>query len=71
MRNGSGERAIFKLMKMPILAYTPIYDELDKFKEHGIDLAFVYGDRDWMNTDMNEINISAQLQQKGEKVYIL
>ncbi|CAI2369950.1 unnamed protein product [Moneuplotes crassus] len=71
MREQSGEKAIFKLMKMPILAYTPIYDELDKLNSHKIEISFVYGDRDWIDTQMGGTNVSQLLKRRGEKVSII
>mmetsp|Transcript_18153 Transcript_18153/g.16062 ORF Transcript_18153/g.16062 Transcript_18153/m.16062 type:complete len:87 (+) Transcript_18153:952-1212(+) len=71
MTEGSGENAIYKLMKMPILAYSPIINELEKYHEQGIDICFVYGDRDWIDTNMNGTHISQQLRDKGEKVFII
>ena len=58
-------------MEMPILAHTPIFNELDRFKEQGIDVAFLYGDRDWIDTQMGDLHVSQLLKKRGEKVYIL
>lgn len=71
MRNGTAEKAIFKFMEMPILAYTPIFDGIDQMKNDGIDMYFVYGDRDWIDTDMGGEHISKKLKSRGEKVFIL
>ena len=58
-------------MKMPILAHTPIFNELDKFKSQGIEKSFVYGDRDWIDTWMGGPPVSEMLRERGEKVYII
>jgi len=71
MRSGSAEIAIFKLMEQPILAFDPIFNEIDNIKRSGVKLYFVYGDRDWIDTDMANVRISSQLKEKGEKVFIL
>ena len=71
MREGSAERSIFKIMEMPILAYTPIFNELETISSYGIDLYIVYGDRDWIDTDMGNVKISERLKEAGYKVYIL
>mmetsp|Transcript_16368 Transcript_16368/g.18201 ORF Transcript_16368/g.18201 Transcript_16368/m.18201 type:complete len:91 (+) Transcript_16368:402-674(+) len=61
LRKGPGERAMMKVMEMPILARTPIYNELDNLKDQGIDIWFVYGDRDWIDTNMSGIHVSQLL----------
>ena len=58
-------------MRNPIMAFTPIFNELDTFKFNGIEVFIVYGDRDWMDTDLNIAKVSDQLIEKGEKVFIL
>ena len=58
-------------MKTPIVAYTPIFNELDTYHSHGIDITFVYGDRDWLNTAMNGRKVSKQLKDRGEKVLMV
>lgn len=69
MRAGISERAILKMMESPILAYTPIYNEINRIKNDGIDLYIVYGDRDWIDTSMGDLPISMRLKEEGEKVY--
>jgi pimeloyl-ACP methyl ester carboxylesterase len=71
MINGTAEKAIFRLMEMPILAYSPIFDGIDKMKKDGIELYFVYGDRDWIDTDMGGEHMSKVLKDRGEKVFVL
>jgi len=58
-------------MKMPILAYTPIFNELDKLKSEGIEMCFVYGDRDWIDTSLGGTNVSVMLKERGEKVFTI
>ena len=67
----SGEESIFKIMENPILAYTSIFYEVDKIIERGTKIYFVYGDRDWIDTDMGGKHISAKLKEAGYKVYML
>eukprot|EP00344_Euplotes_crassus_P003544 CAMPEP_0197001316 /NCGR_PEP_ID=MMETSP1380-20130617/6039_1 /TAXON_ID=5936 /ORGANISM="Euplotes crassus, Strain CT5" /LENGTH=103 /DNA_ID=CAMNT_0042418925 /DNA_START=146 /DNA_END=454 /DNA_ORIENTATION=+ len=71
MRNGPAEKAISKLLILPILAHTPIFDNLDTYRAAGITTYFVYGDRDWLDTFLNGPPVSEQLREKGENVYVI
>ena len=71
MIQNSGEESIFRIMENPIIAYTPIFYEVDKIISKGTQVFFVYGDRDWIDTDMSGIHISSKLKEAGYKVYML
>lgn len=58
-------------MEYPILAFDPIYDQVDKIQEHGIPISFVFGDRDWADTKVGGTKVSKQLQDKGVKCLVL
>ena len=53
LRSGSGEHALHKLFINGLVPYSPIIDSLDGFDSSGIKYSFIYGDRDWMDTDFN------------------
>ena len=50
MSKESGEQAISYLMDFYILPYKPIVNDMDTFKQLDIDVTFVYGDKDWLDT---------------------
>ena len=68
MIQNSGEKAIFKLMEMPILAFTPLFNDLEDLTSNNIDVSFVYGDLDWIDTDMSNTRISRKLIEAGYNV---
>lgn len=52
MAKESSETTISYLMDYFILPYKPIIKDIDKFKEHNIDISFVYGNNnDFLQTD--------------------
>lgn len=53
LRSGSGEHALNILFVEGIVPYTPLVDSLEFFDKHNIKYSFIYGDKDWMNTDFN------------------
>jgi len=71
MMRGSSEFG-FGLM-FPDLMYSDkaISNFIEEYKEHGIEISFYYGTHDWMDTKFNGENISQQLTDRGEKVYII
>ena len=68
MIQNSGEKAIFKLMEQPILAFTPLFNDLEDLTSNNIDVSFVYGDLDWIDTDMSDTRISRKLIEAGYNV---
>ena len=71
MLPNSCEESIVKIMKNLKLPYTSIFYELDKIIEKGTKVYFVYGDKDWNETDIAGKHISAKLEKAGYKVYML
>lgn len=53
------------------MAETPYFDDLKDLKDKGMDISFVYGDEDWLDTDLNEVKVSEQLKKAGFKVDVL
>jgi pimeloyl-ACP methyl ester carboxylesterase len=49
----------------------PIMKFVEQYKEHGIEVSFYYGDRDWMDTNFNGKYVSEQLNEIGAKVYMV
>lgn len=69
MTKDSGDNAINKMMKTPVMPYTSILDELPSLTENlKINVSFVYGDRDWLDTQMAMVKISSTLIALGYKV---
>ena len=82
MTKDSGESAITYFMDVFIIPIYPILNDMDKYKSLGIDVTFVYGDNDWLDTgisfllsfiylDFSGKKISEQLKEKGYKVDVV
>ena len=48
-----------------------ISNHLEEYQELGLEITFYYGEKDWMNTSFNGLNVSTQLHDDGHKVYIV
>lgn len=46
----SSEITVFKILQNPVLVYTSIYDSLEYLESKNVDISFVYGDQDWLDT---------------------
>lgn len=71
MRSGSSEYAFRKMFPYFNRSDHAICNSLDEYKEKNIDISFYYGSKDWMNTNFNGYNVSHQLLEAGEKVYMV
>ena len=71
MLRSSGENSLYKILKTSVLANNPYFDDVIDLKDRGMKISFVYGDRDWLDTDMNDVKISQQLKDAGFKVDVL
>lgn len=71
MLKESGENALYKILRTHALAYSPYFDDLEELRRNNIEVSFVYGDKDWLDTDINKKKVSQQLKEAGYKVDIL
>eukprot|EP00343_Euplotes_focardii_P001657 CAMPEP_0205802438 /NCGR_PEP_ID=MMETSP0205-20121125/4737_1 /ASSEMBLY_ACC=CAM_ASM_000278 /TAXON_ID=36767 /ORGANISM="Euplotes focardii, Strain TN1" /LENGTH=88 /DNA_ID=CAMNT_0053068807 /DNA_START=976 /DNA_END=1239 /DNA_ORIENTATION=- len=71
MAGESSENAITYFMDYHVIPYKPILDDMDTFKEYGIDVSFAYGDDDWLDTEFEGTKISQELKDLGYKVDII
>ena len=70
----SSEVVISYLMQNYIMPYEPIMDDLDTFKNLGIEVQFVYGnDNDFLHTDFDNSGkkVSEKLLDLGQECHIL
>ena len=71
MSKESSENAITYFMDYHVIPFKPILDDMDTLKEHNIDVAFAYGDDDWLDTEFEGIKISKELKDLGYNVDII
>ena len=71
MQRESGDKALYKILRTSVLAYEPYFNDIIKLKKDGMKISFVYGDDDWLDTDMNDVKVSIQLRNAGFKVDVL
>lgn len=71
MRKGSSEYALNIMFKHIFMTPTPIIESIEELSQKNIDVSFYYGTKDWMNTTLNDIHISQQLEMFGLKVYLV
>mmetsp|Transcript_3993 Transcript_3993/g.3339 ORF Transcript_3993/g.3339 Transcript_3993/m.3339 type:complete len:216 (-) Transcript_3993:80-727(-) len=71
MRDGSSEYAFRKMFPFFQRSDRAISNYLDEYKKLGVEISFYYGTDDWMNTSFNGLHVSQQLENEGEKVYII
>ncbi|CAI2372620.1 unnamed protein product [Moneuplotes crassus] len=71
LRKGSSEYGFAKMFPYFNRSEHAVSNHLEEYKELGLEISFYFGEKDWMNTCFNGFNVSQQLQDAGEKVYIV